>query len=119
MKKVLIIDDNDLNRKLCKETLINSGCQAIEAGSGAEGVELAKNERPDLILMDIQMPGMDGLAARKRIAEIPGLENVPIIAFTAYAMRGDREGFVSKGFAAYVAKPLNIEKFLETIRKFL
>ena len=118
MKKILIIDDNDLNRKLCKDTLASSGYQAIEARSGAEGVELAKNEKPDLILMDIQMPGMDGLAARKKILEIPGLEKVPVIAFTAYAMRGDREGFLSKGFAAHVEKPLNISEFLETISKF-
>ena len=69
----------------------------MKPGAAPKALSLAKNEKPDLILMDIQMPGMDGLAARKKIVEIPGLENVPVIAFTAYAMRGDRKGSFPRG----------------------
>ena len=119
MKKILIVEDDEFNLKLFSEIVSSSGYQAIEARSGIEAIEKAKSEEPDLILMDIQLPGMDGVTALKKIKEFSRQKEIPVIALTGYAMSGDNERFLSQGFAGYVAKPINISEFLETIKKYV
>ena len=118
MKKILIVEDNELNLELFKDIVMNYGYQAIEACSGIEAIEKAQSEAPDLILMDIQLPGMDGVAALKKIKDLPLQKNIPVIALTGYAMDGDEDKFLAEGFASYVSKPIDITTFIETIRKF-
>lgn len=118
MKKILIVEDNEWNLKLFRDIVQFAGYRVIEARSGLEAIEKAQSEAPDLILMDIQLPGMDGVAAMKKIKELPWPKNMPVIALTGYAMDGDGDKFLAEGFAAYVSKPINITALLETIRKF-
>lgn len=118
MKKILIVEDNDLNLELCREIVMDAGYQVIEALSGIEAIDKATSEVPDLILMDIRLPGMDGVAALKKIKDLPLLKNIPVIALTGYAMDGDEDKFIAEGFSAYVSKPINFTALLEIIRKF-
>ncbi len=119
MKKILVVEDNETNLYLIKFILEKSGYEVIEAGEGAVGVELAVKEKPDLILMDIQLPDIDGLEATKRIraSEIDG--DIPIIALTSFAMVGDREKALAAGCTGYIEKPINPETFIAEIEKFL
>jgi two-component system cell cycle response regulator DivK len=119
MKKVLIVEDNEANLKLVREVLIYIGYKSIEAKNGYEGIELAEKEKPDLILMDIQMPKMNGVEAIKKIRKITELKNIPILALTAFAMKGDRERFLSEGFNDYIQKPFRIDELIEKIQKYL
>lgn len=119
MKKVLVVEDNEINRKLIREMLTHGGYEVDEAASGREGIELARSWAPDLILMDIQLPGMDGISTMKRIREMPEYCNTPILALTSYAMAGDHERFVSEGFTGYIPKPVRVTDLLETLGRYL
>jgi len=119
MKRILVVEDNETNMYLIGFILRNGGYEVIEARSGEEGVELAIKEKPDLILMDIQLPGIDGLEATKRIRKSEAGEEIPIIALTSYAMTGDREKALRAGCTGYIEKPINPETFIGEIKKYL
>jgi len=119
MKKILVVEDNEINMYLCCRILKSSGYEVIEARSGEEGVELAIKEKPDLIIMDIQLPGIDGLETTKKIRESKAGNKVPIIALTSYAMAGDRKKALKAGCTGYIEKPINPETFIDEIKKFL
>lgn len=119
MKKILVVDDVMFNIKLVYQAMESIGYQTIEAHDGEQGVEVAEKESPDIILMDIQMPKVNGIEATKRIKEIPSLGNVPIIAYTAFAMRGDKERLLKEGFDGYLAKPVTVASIVDVVNKFL
>ena len=119
MKKILVVEDNKINMYLNCRILRSSGYEVIEARSGEEGVELAIKEKPDLIIMDIQLPGIDGLETTKRIRESEANGEIPIIALTSYAMAGDRKKALKAGCTGYIEKPINPETFISEIKKFL
>lgn len=118
-KRILIVEDNENNMYLISFILKKGGYEIIQAWSGEEGVELAKKERPDLIVMDIMLPGIDGYEATKRIRETDDAKEIPVVALTSYAMVGDREKAFAAGCAGYIEKPLDPEKILEEIGKYL
>jgi PAS domain S-box-containing protein len=113
----LVVEDNRVNMKLIKAILENRGIQVISAGNGEEGVEKTRNEKPDLILMDIHLPGIDGIETMKRIREMDG--GVPIIALTADAMKGSMDYYLEKGFNDYISKPIQVDEIIGKIRKLM
>jgi CheY-like chemotaxis protein len=115
--RILVVDDNATNRKLCRAILVREGCQVDEAANGAEGLAAARRELPGLILMDVQMPVMDGLEALVHLLADPATRAIPVVALTAYAMKGDRERLLRAGFADYLAKPLDIDRLLAVVRR--
>ena len=119
MKTVLIIEDNENNLYMMRFILNKLGHAVIEARDGAAGVEMAREKRPDLILMDIQLPVMDGYTATRRIREEEALRNVPIIAVTSYAMVGDREKAIAAGCTDYVEKPIDPAHFIKILEKHI
>lgn len=119
MTKVLVIEDNERNRYLISFLLKGEGYDVIEAVTGEEGIETAMRERPDLILMDIQLPGIDGYETTRRIRASPADRKVPIIALTSYAMTGDRERALAAGCTGYVEKPINPDTIMGEIQKYL
>ena len=119
MKKILVVEDNEINMYLCSRILRKGGYKVIPATSGEEGVELAIKEKPDLILMDIQLTDMDGLEATKRIRESEADGEIPIIALTSYAMVGDKEKALAAGCTGYIEKPINPDTFLAEIEEYL
>ena len=119
MKRILVVEDNDKNMYLVGYILRNNGYEVIEAWSGEEGVELATKEKPDLIIMDIQLPGIDGLEATRRIRESEADGEIPIVGLTSYAMTGDREMALDAGCTGYIEKPINPETFMVEIEKYL
>ena len=119
MKRILVVEDNEANLYLIRFMLEKSGYEVIEAREGAVGVELAGKEKPDLILMDVQLPDIDGLEATKRIRASEADGEVPIIALTSYAMVGDREKSLAAGCTGYIEKPINPETFITEIEKYL
>ncbi len=119
MKRILVVEDNETNMYLIKFMLEKSGYEVIEAMEGAVGVELAVKEKPDLILMDIQLPDIDGLEATKRIRASEADSEIPIIALTSFAMAGDRERALTAGCTGYIEKPINPETFMAEIEKYL
>lgn len=118
-RKALIVDDIEKNRRLLRMLMEYSGFEVIEAEEGQTGVRLAKEHKPDIILMDIQMPVMDGVAAMKAIRADPELAAIPIIAVTSYAMQGDMEHFLNEGFNSYIAKPIDTKEFNNRINSVL
>ena len=118
-KRILVVEDTEDNRKIIRDLLTSVGYELIEAVDGGEGVALAKQERPDLILMDIQLPVIDGYEATRRIRAIPELAEVPIIAVTSYALSGDEAKTRAAGCDGYVAKPFSPRQLLAKIREFL
>jgi two-component system, cell cycle response regulator DivK len=118
MKKVLVVEDVDFNRDLLVQ-LLEDKYQVIEAVNGQEGVELAERERPELILMDLSLPIMDGWEATKRIKANNDLRSIPVIALTAHAMVGDEEKALAAGCDDYLVKPLNEEILMAKIAKYL
>jgi CheY-like chemotaxis protein len=118
MTKVLVVEDDPLNMELVCEILGSMGFTVHEASSGKEAIEKAGKESYDLIVMDIMMPGMDGIEAARIIKSKPGYEKTPVIALTAYAMKGDRERFIEAGFDDYVPKPIDVPDFLERVEKY-
>jgi two-component system cell cycle response regulator DivK len=119
MKKVMIIEDNEKNLYLLRFLIEKLGHQIIEARDGKSGVNIAIIEKPDIILMDIQLPVMDGYEATRQIRSTDGFKDVPIIAITSYAMVGDREKSLAAGCTDYIEKPIQPESFMEKIRKYL
>jgi CheY-like chemotaxis protein len=118
MKKILVVEDVDFNRELVVQ-LLEDKYQVIEAVNGEEGLELAKRERPDLILMDLSLPVMDGWEATKQIKANDDLRSIPVIALTAHAMVGDEEKAVAAGCDDYLAKPLDEDELMTKVAKFL
>jgi two-component system, cell cycle response regulator DivK len=118
MKKVLVVEDNEANLYLLRFILSSRGYVVIEALNGISGVELAIEEKPDLILMDIQLPDIDGLEATRRIRASKADDKLPIIALTSYAMTGDRQMALEAGCTEYIAKPINPETFMIELQKY-
>jgi len=116
--KILVVEDNELNRKLIVAVLKYHGYETLEAGDGSEGVRLAVKHMPDLILMDIQMPVMDGMTAINALKNDPRTLGIKVIALTSFAMKGDRERFMAAGFADYIAKPINTRELPEIVKKY-
>ena len=119
MKKILIVEDNEKNMYLISFILKKHEYEVIEAATGEEGVELAIKEKPDLIIMDIQLPGIDGMEATKRIRASKADGDIPIIALTSYAMAGDKEKALEAGCTGYIEKPINPETFAAEIEKYI
>lgn len=119
MRRILVIEDQEDNRAILRDLLTAAGYALIEAVNGAEGVAKAEAEKPDLILMDIQMPVMDGYEATRHIKAIPSLARIPVIAVTSYALSGDEAKTREAGCDGYVAKPYSPRQMLATIRGFL
>ncbi|MBN1866778.1 response regulator [Candidatus Sumerlaeota bacterium] len=117
--KILLIEDNEQNRYLATFLLEKRGHQIVPATSGPEGVKLAAQVRPDLILLDIQLPGMDGYAVAEALRKEPGLRDVPIVAVTSYAMVGDRERGLAAGCTGYIEKPIDPETFVDEVERGL
>jgi len=118
-KTILVVEDNALNMKLVKSLLIIGKHDMLEAPDAETGITLARDKRPDLILMDIQLPGMDGLTATRIIKEDPSVKDIPIVAFTSFAMEGDEEKALEVGCAGYITKPLDTQNFLKTVESYL
>lgn len=118
-KKVLICEDNELNMKLFHDLLDAHGYETIQTSDGMDAMELAHEHRPDLILMDIQLPEVSGLEVTKWLKEDDELRSIPIIAVTAFAMKGDEDRIRSGGCEAYIAKPISVTEFLATVQQFL
>jgi two-component system cell cycle response regulator DivK len=118
-KTILIVEDNDLNMKLFHALLETRGYNVLQARDGVEGLRLARENRPDLIIMDIQLPGVSGLVVAKSIKEDEQLKSIPIIAVTAFALKGDEERMRQGGCAAYLAKPISTPVFLKTVAEYL
>lgn len=116
---ILIVEDNPKNLKLIRDLLQFKGYQTIEAETAEAGIELARERRPALILMDIQLPGMDGREAMKTLKADTATQAIPILALTASAMKGDREGLLADGFDGYIAKPIDIKEVPKTVEGFL
>jgi two-component system, cell cycle response regulator DivK len=119
MKKILVVEDNEKNMYLISFILEKMGHNVIAAKTGEEGVVLALKERPDLILMDIQLPGINGLETTRRIRAAKEGGEVPVIALTSYALVGDREQVLSAGCTGYIEKPINPETIMGEIEKYL
>ena len=118
-KRILVVEDTEDNRQIIRDLLTSFDYELIEATDGAAGVALARSEVPDLILMDIQLPVMDGYEATRQIRAIPALAQVPIIAVTSYALSGDEAKTREAGCDGYIAKPFSPRQLLATIRQFL
>jgi len=118
-KIVLIVEDNELNMKLFHDLLEAHGYDIVGTRDGVEVLDLARAHRPDLILMDIQLPTVSGLEVTKWIKNDPELHGIPVVAVTAFAMRGDEERILQGGCEAYLSKPVSIARFMETIQRFL
>jgi two-component system cell cycle response regulator DivK len=118
-KTVLIVEDNELNMKLFHDLLEAHGFDTLQTRTGIEALKLARENRPDLILMDIQLPEVSGLEVTKWIKEDESISSIPIVAVTAFAMKGDEERIRQGGCEAYISKPISVSKFLETVKSFL
>jgi CheY-like chemotaxis protein len=118
-KTVLIIDNNPKNLKLARDVIQRTGVKIIEAENGELGIELARKHLPDLILMDIQLPGMDGKEATAILKKDEKTKNILIVAVTSFAMEGDREEILAAGCDGYISKPFHIRHFVETVESFL
>jgi two-component system, cell cycle response regulator DivK len=116
--RILVVEDNPKNLKLVRDVLTHSGYEVIDATSGEDGVRLAQEKAPDLILMDLQLPGIDGAEALRRIRAGEG-SWVPVVAVTAFAMNDDRTRAFESGFDGYVEKPISVRTFLQQVRDFL
>jgi two-component system cell cycle response regulator DivK len=118
-KRILIVEDTEDNRQIVRDLLESAGYELIEALDGLDGVAAAEREQPDLILMDIQLPEVSGLEVTKWLKDDPDLKAIPVVAVTAFAMKGDEERIREGGCEAYLSKPISVGKFIETIRSFL
>lgn len=119
MPRVLYIEDDPINRYLINKVLTSKGYDVFEAENGEDGVIQSESIKPDLILMDMQMPGLDGYEATKQIKKKSGLENIPIIALTAHALHGDKEKCLAAGCDGFIPKPIDVQNFEEQIAKFI
>lgn len=117
-KTVLVVEDNELNMKLFHDLLEANGYNIVQTRSGLEAIDLAREHRPDLILMDIQLPEVSGLEVTKWIKEDDELRSIPVIAVTAFAMKGDEERIRQGGCEAYLSKPISVVTFLDTVKRY-
>ena len=115
---VLIVDDNELNVKLARDVLRFAGCRTLEAGTGGECVSLATEHVPDVILLDIRLPDMDGTAALRQLKAAERTAGIPVVALTSFAMKGDRERFLAEGFDGYLEKPISVPAFADQVRAY-
>ena len=118
-KKVLIVEDNELNMKLFHDLLDAQGYETLQTREGLQALTLAREHSPDLILMDIQLPEISGLEVTKWLKEDDALAHIPVIAVTAFAMKGDEERIRQGGCEAYISKPISVPRFIETIKSYL
>ena len=116
-EQVLVVEDNEKSMKLFRDVLVATGYRALEATTGGEAVDLAVEQGPDLVLMDIQLPDADGVDVLRRLRTDDRTATIPVLAVTAQAMQGDRERFLAAGFDGYVSKPLHVGELLETVRR--
>lgn len=117
-KTVLIVEDNELNMKLFNDLLEANGYQTLQSRNGVAAIELARKHKPHLILMDIQLPEVSGLEVTAWLKQDEELRHIPVIAITAFAMKGDEEKIRARGCEAYLSKPISVTKFLETVRNY-
>ncbi|MGB5618185.1 MAG: response regulator [Desulfobacterales bacterium] len=116
---ILVIEDNELNMILIRDLLELEGYRVIEAYDAERGLQIAREKKPDVILMDIQLPGMDGLTATRLIQKDPVLREIPIVALTAYAMEKDKKEAIAAGCIGFIAKPIDTRSFVNTVSKFI
>ena len=119
MNTILIVEDNEKNMKLARDVLQAKGYATLEAVTGEEGVRAAIEKKPDLVLMDIHLPGIDGIEALRQVRADPACAAIPIVAFTASVMQSDRSQIQAAGFDGFLGKPINLKEFLETIKRLL
>ena len=119
MKTILIVEDNEKNMKLVRDILRHHKFETVEAATGEDGVRLAIGRNPDLVLMDIQLPDIDGIEALRRIRLESALDAIPVIAVSASVMPDDQQKIVASGFDAFVTKPINLKQFLATVQRLL
>ena len=119
MSTILIVEDNEQNMKLARDVLNAKGYAILEAVTGEDGVRVAIEKKPDLVLMDIHLPGIDGIEALRRVRADPACARIPIVAFTASVMQADRSQISAAGFDGFIGKPINLKEFLETVRRTL
>jgi two-component system cell cycle response regulator DivK len=118
-KTVLVVEDNELNMKLFHDLLDAHGYRTLQTRSGMEALKIAREQKPDLILMDIQLPEVSGLEVTKWLKDDETLRDIPVVAVTAFAMKGDEERIRQGGCEAYISKPISIATFLDTVRRYL
>jgi two-component system, cell cycle response regulator DivK len=116
-ERILVVEDNEKSMKLFRDVLDASGYQTLEATTGIEAVDMASEHTPDLVLMDIQMPDLDGVQALQRLRADERTAGIPVLALTAQAMQGDRERFLAEGFDGYLSKPVDVRELLGTVRE--
>ena len=116
-ERILVVEDNEKNMKLFRDVLGATGYRTLEATTGGEAVLLATEHAPDLVLMDIQMPDVDGVEALRRLRADERTAAIPVLAVTAQAMQGDREHFLAEGFDGYLSKPVNVRELIGTVRR--
>ncbi|HWH81156.1 MAG TPA: response regulator [Burkholderiaceae bacterium] len=119
MSTILIVEDNEKNMKLVRDILQHQGHTTLEAATGADGVRLALAQRPDLVLMDIQLPDIDGISALREIRRDRALDAMPVLAVSASVMPDEQQKVVTSGFDAFITKPINLKQFRETVQRFL
>jgi two-component system cell cycle response regulator DivK len=118
-KRILYVEDNFENRLFVRRVLESMGLEMLEAYDGQAGIDIAQTEKPDLILMDVGLPGMDGLETTAKIKEIPSISQIPVIALTANAMKGDRERCLAAGCDGYLQKPIGVTELRQQVLQFL
>jgi CheY-like chemotaxis protein len=119
MSKVLVAEDNPVNRELLRELLENRGYAVVEAPDGQEALRMIEQTHPDILLLDIGMPVLDGFAVMRKIRENPSLATLPVLAVTAYAMQGDRDNVLNAGFDGYISKPINTRDLANELERLL
>jgi len=119
MSTILIVEDNDKNMKLARDVLQSRGYATLEAVTGEEGVRLAIDRKPDLVLMDIQLPGINGIEALRQVRAEAACAHIPVVAFTASVTPTDRSQISAAGFDGFLSKPINLKEFLETVKRLL
>jgi len=119
MSTVLIVEDNDKNMKLARDVLQAKGYQTLEAVTGEEGVKLAREKKPDLVLMDIQLPGINGIEAFRQIRAHENTKGIPVVALTASVTPTDRSAITAAGFDAFLGKPIDLKEFLDTVKRLV
>jgi len=116
---ILIVEDNDKNLKLARDVLRFHGFETIEATNAEDGIALAQNRKPDLVLMDIQLPGMDGVSALQKLRQDTATAAIPVVALTASVMKEDRERFDKAGFDGFITKPISVKAFPDQVREYM
>ena len=119
MSRILIVEDNEKNMKLVRDILQHQGHTTLEAVTGADGVRLALERRPDMVLLDIQLPDIDGIAVLRQIRAEPALDAMPVLAVSASVMPDEQQKIIASGFDAFITKPIELKRFRETVLRFL